>query len=350
LAEIAHRLRDVLRRTEFVARLGGDEFAVIVHPLQGVDPADDIARRILAAIARPIVVEGVSFALTASIGVALAPDDARTIDALLRRSDEAMYRAKEAGGGRVHIFGQDVQARVERRRRILADLDDRALERDFLLCYQPIVDAKTGTLVGAEALPRWRHPLYGLLTAATIFASLGASRLVSLIDAWVMAEARAEAARLREQGLGIAIHVNVASLDTAALAGLESDGGPVSLEFSEAAAVRDLSATLEFCAAARELGFEVGIDRFGSTPVRLREVARLPLHFVKLDPALLGTAALSGTVAFARSFGWKTLISGVRNAQQLSELAKAGVDYAQGYHVAAPMTVADLVGWAEALV
>jgi EAL domain-containing protein (putative c-di-GMP-specific phosphodiesterase class I) len=188
-----------------------------------------------------------------------------------------------------------------------------------------------------------------LLTASTIFASLGASRLVALIDAWVMPEARAEAARLRAEGIGMAIHVNVASLDLGALSALEGEGGPVALEFSELAATRDPETTLRFCEAARQLGFAVGIDRFGSGPVRLREVARLPLDFVKLDPGPLGSGGVVAAVAVARSLHWRVIASGVGNRRQLRELAEADVDYAQGYHVGPPMTIADLVGWAREL-
>lgn len=350
LAEVAHRLRDTLRRSEFVARLGGDEFAVIVHPAGGVEAADDIARRILDAIAEPFVVDGVTFSISASIGIAFAPGDARTIDGLLRFGDEAMYRAKESGGGRAQLFGDDIQARIDRRRRLLHDLTGDVLANEFLLCYQPIVATRSGALVGAEALPRWRHPHYGLLSASTIFASLGASRVVEQIDAWVLAEAQEESARLRAQGLDVAVHVNLASLDTTALVRLDNARGKMILEFSEPAAVRDIDATVAFCKAAHGMGFEVGIDHFGSTPVRLREIARLPLDFVKVDATLLEMPAFTAAVALANSLGWRTLASGVGSARQLRQLADVGVDCVQGYHLGPPMTAADFVGWAETVV
>jgi diguanylate cyclase (GGDEF)-like protein len=344
LAELAHRLRDLVRRSEFVARLGGDEFAVIVEPLAGIEAIDEVARRVLDALSTPVIADGVSYNVTASVGVALAPDDASTIDALLRCSDEAMYRAKAVGGGRVHVFGNEVRSGVEKRTRIVSDLDDEALEREFLLCYQPIVDTRSGLLVAAEALPRWRHPKYGLLTASMIFASLGASRLVELIDAWVIAEARAEAARFAAAGLPVVVHVNVASADQRVLATV-GDGENVAIEVGETMVTKNLDASVAFFDAARERGFQVGIDQFGSSPLRLRDLARYNVDFVKIDPSMLGAQGITAAVGVTRAFGWKAIATGVPDVHHLRELAVAGIAQAQGYRIGAPMTAGDFISW-----
>ncbi|HYZ15526.1 MAG TPA: EAL domain-containing protein, partial [Candidatus Acidoferrum sp.] len=127
------------------------------------------------------------------------------------------------------------------------------------------------------------------------------------------------------------------------------EGGRVILEFSESAAMRDVDGAVAFCNAAHGEGIEVGIDRFGSSPLRLREIAQLPLDFVKLDATLLEMPAFAAAAALGSSFGWRTLASRVSSAQQLRAIEGVGIDWVQGYHLGPPMTVADFLGWAETI-
>jgi EAL domain-containing protein (putative c-di-GMP-specific phosphodiesterase class I) len=220
--------------------------------------------------------------------------------------------------------------------------DDEALARQFLLCYRPIVDTASGALLAVDALVRRSHPPDGLFAIPP-----DASTPRAALDAWAIAEARADGDRLHDASVAVAVQVNLASLAIEPLR-LGPNSVPIALAFSERLALRDPSATTAFCEAARALRFDVGLAGLGASAVRLDTLARLPLDFVTLDPVLLEDAALRAVVSFGRSLGWRLIATGIVNARQLHAARQAGVELALGRYVGTPMIVADLIAWAHA--
>jgi len=360
LSELGARFRKALRREEFIGRLGGDEFTAIIPETKSFEETYEVGQRLRELARMPFDVDGHIFGLSASIGVAQYPADGCTSEELLGNGDIAMYRAKESGGDAVFLFDSGVRQRIETRRRLTQDLQGAMMSREFLVCYQPVIDATTDAIVGAEALARWLHPTDGLLSAESFLGALGTSNLVSLVDAWVLAETAQQNFRWTAEGNGLDIFVNIAVPDDAALRELDLlladprySSAHLHVEVGETAVMKDVDAAIGFFEAARERGIATGLDRFGGGVSSLKVLDRMPLDFVKLDHSLIvgverrvsSSGAALAAIAIARAFDWKMIAQGVANAFQKRWLLDNGVHLMQGYGVGQPMTAADFGHW-----
>jgi len=360
LAELGSRFRKALRREEFIGRLGGDEFTAIIPETKSFEETYEVGQRLRELARKPFDVDGHIFGLSASIGVAHFPADGSTAEELLGNGDIAMYRAKEAGGDAVFLFDSGVRQRIETRRRLTQDLQGAMMNREFLVCYQPVIDATTDEIVGAEALARWLHPTDGLLSAESFLGSLGTSNLISLVDAWVLGETAQQNVRWMAEGNAVEIFVNIAVPDEVALGDLDRlmadpryTSTHLNVEVGETAVMKDVEAAIGFFAAARERGISTGLDRFGGGVSSLKMLDRLPIDFVKLDHSLIvgverrvsSSGAALAAIAMARAFDWRIIAQGVANAFQKRWLLDNGVRWMQGYGVGQPMTAADFGHW-----
>jgi len=355
LVDISQRFRSALRKGEYVGRVGGDEFAILFPEFSSGDQIQEAAERIATVLARPFEIHHHSFELAASIGISVFPTDAVIADELLACADAAMYRAKQGGGKNICWYSAGLHQELEKKRELSDSLRSASMNNEFLLCYQPIEDA-SGKLAGAEALLRWLHPSKGLLSPSTFMEMATQSKLVSLIDSWVLSEVLNQAHRWKRIGYGPRIYVNVSGVEQFLLSKIDAmtaehrfDPSAICLEMSETVIMRDFVSSEQFLEGCRIRGMSVGIDRFGAATSSIKQLARLPIAFAKLDHGLVdmlfrdsrAASVLDANVQIAKSLGWRIIAEGVETERQREWLVAQGVDGLQGYSVGYPLTGVD---------
>ncbi len=356
LAAVARRMLGSVRPGDTVCRLGGDEFAVVAPGADGAAAAA-IAERLSRAAAGPVAHGGAVLRVGISIGVALAPQHGEDAPALQRAADLALYRVKAGGRGAALLFRPALRAAADARA-VLRDALAEALPKgELALHFQPQRDLETHGLVGAEALLRWRSPRLGRdVPPAEALAAAAEARLLSALDAWVLAAAADRLARW--EGLAgapprLAVNISAASLRDAAFAdrvagALRARGvapGRLEVEVPEDLAVRDLDAVAGTLGRLRRLGVRLALDDFGGGLSSLLHVVRLPVQLLKLDrsivaglggPTPAARAVLRATVALAGGMGVEVLAEGVETEAQASALRREGCALAQGHLLGRP--------------
>ncbi len=370
LVAVAQRLQSILRASDTVARFGGDEFVILQLSLRAATGAGTLARAINRTLAASFVIDDRTIDLSASVGIALFPDDGRDPDTLLRIADGALYRAKRDGGNR-YCFAAPRRARgngaTVRRNRLQRDLE-LALERqEFFLLYQPRFDLSSQRAVGVEALVRWQHPRRGMVLPARFIPVAEANQLIRHLGDWVLAEACRQSAHWQRTGQ---VHAMAVNLSPAQIVGGDLTGQigrlldrlhlppeGLELEITESIVVdladRSLVATLQRLAA---LGVRLSIDDFGSGCSSLAYLSRLPIHTLKIDRTfirkigrdLADETIVRAVIGLAHSLGRRVVAEGVETRRQLTFLRHEGCDEAQGFLFSPPVPAANAAGYLEA--
>jgi diguanylate cyclase (GGDEF)-like protein/PAS domain S-box-containing protein len=348
LVMVAQRLLEGVRKGDTVARLGGDEFAVL---LEG--PGEnglrrgglDVADRLLDLLSREFVVDGKELSISASIGLAIAgaADDA---DALMRQADFALYASKDAGRGRVTVFGASLAAQSTRRGEIAKGLADALAEERLNLAYQPVVDLATGRVIGAEALARWEHPVWGSVPPSEFVPVAERTGLIVPLGHWALVTAAAQARRWEQQGLelGMAVNVSVRQLGPELVAEVERvlermelSPGRLTLEITESVLADD-ERTLRSLQDLGSLGVRLSLDDFGTGWSSLAYLRRLPLDVLKLDSSFVAGLGATQADAVSRTvirlgtdLGLEVLAEGVETVAQRDILREMGCHSAQGW-------------------
>lgn len=357
LSQAAERIRGCLRDEDTVARYGGDEFLVILGELGNSIEAEPAAVKLLTALEAPFVLEDMSFVVTASIGIAVYPDDAADSQELLRNADAAMYRAKEEGRNQFQFFSQSINDRVRHSLELERGLRD-ALARDELaLVYQPLVDTNTRAVVGAEALLRWQSAELGPVPPAEFIPVAEQTGLIVSLGDWVLETACRAACRWAELGYGdLSVSVNVSprqfrGRDLAARIGeiLELTGLPgtrLQVEVTEGLLLRDHPGTLQALQRIRALGVRLAMDDFGTGYSSLTNIRKFPFDALKIDRSFVAgidggeedRAVVSATVAMARGLGLSVVAEGVETEDQAGFLAGCACGLSQGFLFSKPLS------------
>ena len=377
LLEIAHRLSGVLREHDSVsraraahsesaectlARVGGDEFTILVEDIRDPTDAVRVAERIQAAVAVPLRLEGQEVVTTASIGIAVSTLLSACGEELVRDADIAMYRAKAAGGDRCAIFDASMHERAVERLKLETDLR-RALERqEFQVLYQPIVSLRDRSVIGFEALLRWRHPERGLIAPATFLGVAEDTGLITRIDHWVLRTACAEA-RQWQLELPASVSVNISAqsfgqpdiVPRVATALRETGLEPrcLRLEITESTAMADAERARMVLADLKALGIRISLDDFGTGYSSLSYLQRFPVDTLKIDRSFVsgmdrneGCREIVRTVMnLARSLGLEVIAEGTETADQVRDLERLECRFGQGYYFSAPLPIEQLRGW-----
>ncbi len=356
LKQVAERLRACAGDGATVARLGGDEFAVIQAGVRQPVGATSLAERIAAALAVPFEVDGFQVVAGTSIGIALAPGDGATDEALLKCADLALYRAKEEGRGTHRFFEHAMDARMQERRRLELDLRRALPNREFELHYQPLVNIRTDAVCGFEALLRWNHPVRGSVPPADFIPLAEETGEIEAIGDWVLRTACREAATWPA---GVKVAVNLSPLQfrtplvaavTDALAASGLDPERLELEITETLMLQDSDTILSMLHQIRALGVRIAMDDFGTGYSSLSYLRKFPFDKVKIDQSFVrDIGRMDGSEAIVRAvtdlsagLGMSTTAEGVETAEQLAYLRLEGCVEAQGYLISRPRPAADV--------
>ncbi len=352
LLELAQRMQGTLRQGDLLARLGGDQFALMLRPADDAS-AESAARRLLNVIAQPCIVDGAQLTLTCSVGVAMAPARGGDIDELLRMAETALRGAKAGGRGGYRMH--QVRAEGSRQSRIkLEHAMRRALVCGrFRLLYQPQVSVADASIVGVEALLRWRDPGLGDVAPEHFLPVAEDSGFILAIGDWVLAQALRQAAIWQQSGHPMPMSINISPLQfqhplfvdrvAAALATAGLPGTMLEIEVTEAMLAQDPEAALQRLDALARLGVRLAIDDFGTGYSSVALLGRLPVGKVKLDRSFISglpadegdSVVVLALLQMARALGLQTLAVGVETEAQRQFLHDAGCDAYQG-HLYAP--------------
>jgi diguanylate cyclase (GGDEF)-like protein/PAS domain S-box-containing protein len=354
LHDVGSRLRVALPPTVTVARIGGDEFAALVESGDPAGDAEKAARSVCEALRSPTQMAGVEIFVTASIGVAAGDD----VDGVFRRADLAMYRAKANGKAQSVVYDRSLDDAVGERLSLLSELRRARVEEEFVLHYQPVVDLRTGGVVGAEALLRWAHPTRGIVPPNDFVPIAEESGLIVPLGRWVLEEACNQLAawRASEPGartLQVSVNVSPRQLQAtgfvdevrSALAGAGLEPRALVLEITEAAVVHDPAGAAQMLSALRAMGVGLVLDDFGTGYSSLAMLDALPFDGMKLDRTSVMRIGASGgavplvraIVDLGRALGLSLVAEGIENEHQLKELRRLGVREGQGFRFARPL-------------
>ncbi|TDB92141.1 EAL domain-containing protein [Actinomadura sp. 7K534] len=359
---VAHRLTHSVRPGDLVARLGGDEFAVLLPSVRDEAAAREVAARLRAALSEPVRLDGMSFELEGSVGIALFPDHAPDFELLLQRADVAMYNAKEARTG-VEIYSPAKDRNSPARLSMLGDLR-RAIDRSELeLFYQPKISLRDGQLVGMEALLRWRHPDKGVLEPEAFLSVAEQTYLMRSITHHVVQAALTQAAAWWREDLTVQVAVNASGrdlLDTGLTEtieeGLLARGLPAAalqLEITERILMNEPAYASDTVSALADLGIPLSLDDFGTGYSSLVRLKRLPVEEIKIDASFVGRLTEStddavivrSIVDLVRTLGLRSVAEGVEDPATARMLREMGCDAAQGWHFGRPMDAETATDW-----
>lgn len=361
LRAIAVRLRGGLRNEDTLARAGGDEFVVVLESLQSADVAASVAQKLIRLVQQPFVLSrGQEVIVSASVGVALYPDDGETVTELNQHADVALYQAKETGRGTFCFHSAALTRRVNEHLQLEMRLR-RALERgELMLHYQPLVSLQPGQPVRAEALLRWQPPDEDMVPPARFIPLAEEAGLVVPIGDWVLREACRQARTWVDAGLnfgGVSVNLSTLHFRQAGLVGevadvLATTGLParyLEIEITESALMEGVEQAVQTLEALRSLGVGVAVDDFGTGYSSLAYLKRLPLDKLKIDQSFVrglpqdanDRAIVTATIAMANSLGFSTVAEGVETEAQRDMLRALGCAAYQGYLCSRPLTSAE---------
>jgi diguanylate cyclase (GGDEF)-like protein/PAS domain S-box-containing protein len=365
LVELSKYMKHELREGDTLARLGGDEFVAVLIGLSGASSCVPLLNRLLSAASKSVVWENKELKVSASLGVTFYPQSEEVDgEQLLRQADQAMYQAKLAGKNRFHVFddAQDRNMRghhesIERIRRAIA-------QEEFVLYYQPKVNMRSGRVIGAEALIRWRHPERGLLAPNLFLPVIENHALAIDLGRWVLEAALKQVAAWQAVGLNLPVSVNVGAdqlqqadfleqLQTVLHKYPQVSPWYLELEVLETSALQDFEGVSQVIADCAAIGVEFALDDFGTGYSSLTYLKRLPVSMLKIDQSFVrdmlddpdDLAILEGVIGLAKAFHRTVIAEGVESIAHGTRLLELGCDLAQGYGIARPMPADEFPAW-----
>jgi len=361
LLQVAERLRGCLHEHDTVSRQGGDEFAILLVGCNSPAMIALIAQRLIDAIAQPFPVEGQELNLSASIGIAVYPEDGSDIGQLLKSADTAMYHVKASGRGNYQFFAPEMNTRVFERLSMENNLRRALKQGEFELHYQPQVDAADGLMAGVEALIRWHHPELGMVSPSRFIPVAEDTNLILPIGRWVLEEACRQNRLWQDQGLPpVVVSVNLSavqfrqqSLVAEVAAILEKTGldpAYLELELTESTLMSDGQRVDEVLRDLKALGISIAIDDFGTGYSSLSYLKRFPIDKIKIDQSFVrdvdtdsdNAAITQAIIGIARSLNMGVIAEGVETPSELEYLTRHHCRIVQGFYFSRPVDSATL--------
>ena len=360
LKDMATRLLGCVDDDDTVARMGGDEFTLLLQPGAtreiALNRAIHVAEQILSSLVKPFVLENREFFVTASIGIALSPQDGNELSQLMKNADTAMYHAKERGKNNFQFYQADMNATALERLELESDLRHALEQEEFVLYYQPQFSGDGKRLTGTEALLRWRHPRRGLVPPGDFIPVLEELGLVVEVGDWVLAEACRQlkawhAAKVRVPKVSVNISARQFSdgqLGTRIATILQETGLPpacLELELTESILMREVNEAMQILDSLKNLGLSIAVDDFGTGYSSLNYLKQFPIDVLKIDRSFVDglpsgeqdAQIARAIIAMAHSLNLAVIAEGVETHEQLEFLREHGCDEVQGYLFGRPM-------------
>jgi diguanylate cyclase (GGDEF)-like protein len=362
LKEIGPRLSTVLREHDLMARLGGDEFGILLPDLPDRGVAIRIAERLLEELERPVTVEGLALDVSGSIGIAIFPEQSDDAETLLRRSDVAMYAAKETGGG-YEVYEEYMDENHPARLTLIGQVRPAIENNEFIVYYQPKVRLSDGRVSGAEALVRWDHPERGIVPPDEFIPFVEKTVLLRPLTLYVFAEVMRQWRVWADEGMKLPIAVNLSprslldgQLPDQIAEMLDRWGMPpgfLKVELTESFMMAESGRSTGVIDRLSDIGVSLSIDDFGTGYSSLSHLKRLPIDEIKVDRSFVmhmhedanDFMIVRATVELARNLGLRVVAEGVEDLETFDRLADFGCDEAQGYFISRPISAADFTRW-----
>ena len=358
---VAERLSSCMRESDVLARLGGDEFVVVCPTVATQDSVAAVVQRIQAFFEEPFEIEGRLIYTSASIGIAVYPDDSLDASSLFRCADTAMYQAKNEGKAQFRFFSAELNQKIMLRVALENSLRRGLEKQEFFLHYQPLWDVKTARMASVEVLLRWQSADYGLMQPATFISLLEDTGLIIKVGEWVL---RTACLQLRDWNrtahgdLKIAVNISGKQMKhprfLEMLAAIISETGVeprnIELEFTESVMMDNADNTIEIFRKLKDLGIQLSIDDFGTGYSSLNYLKHFPVDRIKIDRSFVAdvnnndndVAIIEAIVSMAQSLSLRVVAEGVENSDQFCSITDLGCDEVQGFYLAKPMNAEDL--------
>lgn len=360
LKAVAKVLLTGVRDTDTLARIGGDEFVLLIENVDTLNDVVVIANNLIHMLEGVFEIGEYRLNTTASIGIAIFPNDGKSVVSLMKNADSAMYAAKDAGKNRYQFYTSDLSSHITRRV-FLEDEIRKAIEHDqFTLVYQPKLDLQTLEVIGAETLIRWNHPDQGFISPAEFIPVAEDSGLIVEIGEWVFEQACRQMADWVSRGTylkNLAINVASAQLAHAEVASVFNhfvkehglDASNFEIEITEHSFVENTQQNIETMHNLRKLGFRIAVDDFGTGYSSMGYLKAMPLSVIKIDKSFVDAIPedennmqiSSAIIALSHSLGFEVVAEGIETKAQEAFLREQGCDYAQGYLYGKPMVAAE---------
>jgi diguanylate cyclase (GGDEF)-like protein len=361
LEQVAKRLLTCVRNTDTVSRLGGDEFAIVVDSVN-VDQIAQMARKILAAFEKPFRVGTHELFSTTSIGIAMGPSDDDDVEALIKDADIAMYHAKDLGRNTYKFYSGEMAAQVAEYMVMENQLRLAFEENQFFLVYQPIVELKTGKIIGTEALLRWQHPEKGVLGPDHYLDIIEDSGLIRPITQWVLIEASHQYNKFKKAGFAdVHMSVNLSGvllkgdsiLDMVinAIEQTKIDPSGLIMEITEDTLLEDLQSSEKALVTLKEMGIRIALDDFGTGQSSLSHLRTNPIEIVKIDRSFIrdipedknDMELVDAVIAMAHKLHMIVVAEGAETIEQVDFLRWHNCDAVQGYYFSKPCTGTEIM-------
>lgn len=363
---VGERLKSWVRSGDTVSRVGGDEFIVLCPDCDSPEGASSLGDKLLGAIAQPYQIGDTELVITASIGIALYPDNGADANSLIGNADVAMYLAKENDRNNYQFYSPELNARNLERLQMELRLRHALEEGEFLLYFQPQIDARDGKIVGAEALIRWLEPELGLIPPGRFIPLAEETGQIQAIGEWVLQQSCRHLKKWQEMGLtNLPIAINLSARQFKQSSFVDTIGQTMAehglpahlleLELTESMLMKDVPQTTAKLNQLKKMGFRISIDDFGTGFSSLNYLRHFPLDVLKIDQSFVrelfdegaALAIIESIIALARSLGMRTVAEGVETAEQRAILESSGCDILQGYLISRPLPEAEFLEWVQ---
>lgn len=356
LATTADRLRELLRDDDTVGRIGGDEFLMVLDGIDSPDVATNIAEKIIGALRKPVMLEGRSVSVSASVGISIYPDDGQTAETLMSNADAAMYSAKEEGRNTFRFYSENLTQKAFQNVLIDSALREAKSRNEFRLAFQPQIDIVTNSLLGLEVLLRWHHPTLGTVSPAQFIPQAERTGLIRDIGHWVLEQACIEGNKWLTEGLPfgrLAVNVSAPQFRAADFVDqvrqvLEQTKFPpnkLELELTESVLVQDTEQPIGSMNELRAMGVQFAIDDFGTGYSSLSYLKQMPIDRLKLDKSFVDNIntddsdriIAGAVVALGQAMGLEVIAEGIEHEDQARALRDLGCTQFQGFLYGLPM-------------
>jgi diguanylate cyclase (GGDEF)-like protein len=357
LGEVAKRISGEVQPGDIVARFGGDEFVILQANLRSAEDAGELAGRLVAALGAPYEIDGQRILIGASVGIALAPENGRDAEGLMRNSDIALYQAKAGGKGRFLYFAAEMDAIMQSKRVLEVELREALDKKQLEVHFQPLVDISTGRIVACEALVRWNHKTRGYIPPIEFLPLAEETGLIVSLGNFVLRAACAAAAAWTRE-IRIAVNLSavqfgsgdLVSLVAAALAETGLPANRLDLEITQTLLMADKDEVVKTLTTLRDLGARISLDNFGARSSSLTDLSSFPFDKIKIDRSFVrdvphraeAAAIVRAVIGMAGALGITTTAEGVESAEELDWLRAQGCQEAQGLLFSTPIPSGDL--------